>query len=170
MMRVPISLLAAVWLTTAASAQSAESRQTRDFVQAASQSDQFEILEAHTALAESRDPHVRAFAQQMIAAHQGTSDRLSQTVAKAGLEQPLPGVSGDQSMFLASLQSQRGADFDRTYVKQQMLAHHAALAVQQGYASTGDVAALRKDASTTTATISAHLRMAERLQSSIGGE
>lgn len=162
------AILSAVGWSSPAGARSAESRQTRDFVQAAAQADQFEILEARSALAESRDPRIRAFAQEMIQAHQRTRDSLYQAVAKNGLEEPAPGVSSDQSMLLASLQSQRGTDFDKIYVRHQVLAHHAALAVEQAYAASGDIGDMRQCAATNVAIISAHLQMAEQMGPSFG--
>lgn len=166
--RTVIAIVAAVTIAPAV-AQPPGSRQTRDFVQAAAQSDQFEILEATTALAQSEDPQVRTFAQTMIEAHRQTSERLEQAVAKAGLEQPNPGISGDQSMFLASLQSQRGPDFDKTYIRQQVLAHQAALATENGYAGSGDETMIREVATAIIPTVNAHLQMAERMMTHMDG-
>src|ERR1700761_7725135 len=131
-------LAASAIVAGAAAAPPAGTRMTRDFVQAAAQTDEFEIMEATTALAQSQGAQGRSFAQAMIQAHRQTTADLKQAVAKAGLEEPKPGLSGEQSAFLAALQSQRGANFDRTYLKHQMLVHHSALAVMQGYAASGD--------------------------------
>jgi putative membrane protein len=161
--------VATAFLPTPLHAQDPGSRQTREFIQAAAQSDRFELLEATTALAQSTDPQVKAFATEMITAHHQTSDNLMQAVTKAGLTPPSPGISGDQSMFLASLQSQRGADFDRTYVRQQVLAHRAALAVQQQYAASGDDPAIKQVATGTVPVVASHLRMAEQLQATKSG-
>lgn len=163
--------LAAVMLLagTSAVAQVPGPRQTREFVQAAAQSDEFERMEATTALAQSKNPHIRAFAQQMLDAHRATTDRLLGAVAQSNLKPPAPGIGGDQSMFLAALQSARGADFDKLYVRQQVLAHRAALATQQGYAASGDDAAIRSVAAATVPIVAAHLQMAERMQAAMGG-
>jgi putative membrane protein len=152
-----------------AAAEEPGSRQTREFVQAAAQSDQFEIMEAHTALAQSTDPRVRTFAQKMVQAHQQTGASLMQAATEAGLEAPKPGLGGDESAFLAALQSQRGTDFDKTYVRQQILAHHAALVVEQGYATSGDDPTVRKVAVSTVPIIISHLQMAEQMQAVVGG-
>jgi putative membrane protein len=168
----PLVLISAVAVavTVPAIAQAAAgSRQTREFVQAAEQSDQFEILEATTALAQSQDTEVRDFARQMIEAHQRSSAQIRQVATGAGLEPPLPGISGDQSMFLAALQSARGADFDTIYIRQQILAHRAALAVERDYAQAGDDAAVRGVASGMVSVISSHLDMAERIMAKRAG-
>ena len=161
-------LVAAAAIAAPALAQEPGSRQTREFVQAAAQSDEFEIMEATTALAESRDPQVRAFATMMIDAHRQTSDRLLEAVAKAGLAPPKPGLNNDQAEFLAALQSQRGADFDRVYRRQQLMAHHAALVTQQVYAAGGDQAAIKQAAAATVPIVSSHLQMAEQMQQTGG--
>jgi putative membrane protein len=145
-------------------AQEPGSRQTREFVQAAAQSDQFEIMEATTALAQSQDSKVRGFAQAMIDAHRQTTASLMQAVAKAGLKPPLPGLGNDQSQFLAALQSKRGPDFDEAYLKQQLLAHRAALAVEQAYADSGDEPNIRATATATVPIVAAHLQMVEQMQ------
>jgi putative membrane protein len=152
-------------------AQDPSSRQTREFVQAAAQTDQFEILEGTTALAESKDPNVRAFAAQMIGVHRQSTADLLNAVASAGLKPPLPGLNGDQSQFLAALQSQRGRDFDKSYVRQQVLVHRAALAVAQAYASDSDGvnAFVRTAAAAAVLVIKSHLAMAEQMQATEDG-
>lgn len=148
---------------TVTSAQEPGSRQTREFVQAAGQSDTFEIMEATSAIAESKDPQVLAFARQMIADHQGTSRALTDATARAGLKPPPMALGGDQSQFLAALQSARGPDFDQLYWKQQALAHRAALVTEQRYAASGDAAPIRQVAAAAVPIIQAHLKMAEQM-------
>ena len=128
------------------------------------------MLEATTALAQSSDPQVRDFARQMIEAHRRTTAGLMQAVGQAGLTPPSPGISGDQSMFLAALQSARGADFDRTYMRQQMLVHRAALATQQQYVASGDDPIIRQAATAAVPIVSRHLQMAEQMRAGARGE
>jgi putative membrane protein len=161
-------LAASAIVAGAAAAPLAGTRMTRDFVRTAAQTDQFEIMEATTALAQSQDAQVRSFARMMIQAHQQTTANLKQAVVKAGLEEPKPGLSGDQSAFLAALQSQRGADFDRTYLKQQMLVHHSALAVMQGYAASGDNPTIRQVAIAAVPIVTSHLQMLEKVGATLG--
>ena len=160
--------LALAMAATPALAQDPGSRQTREFVQAASQSDMFEMLEGQTVVAYSTDPGVRAFAQMMIRDHGATTTALLDAAAKAGLAPPAPGISNDQAEFLAALQSAQGRDFDRVYARQQVLAHHAALVTQRDYAATGDASAVRRAATTAVPIVSGHLAMAERLKAQIG--
>ena len=101
-------------------------------VMAASQSNQYEILAAR--VAQSQDPRVRTFAKTMIQDH----IRLSQDLRNPAVASGLPtgtGMSSDQAMLLSGLQGRRGLDFDKTYARQQELAHAQAVAVVESFAT-----------------------------------
>ena len=160
-----ISSVAALFvLASPASAQTVGSAQTRNYVNAAGQSDAFEMLEADTALTQSSDPQVRAFAQQMLRDHGQLSQALSQATTRAGVMPPPMGVGADQAPLLAALQSLRGPEFDRTYWRHQALAHRSALTTAQLYAANGDNPAIRQAASAAVPIIAAHLDRAEQMQ------
>jgi hypothetical protein len=80
----------------------------KDFVMAASQSDQYEILAASVASVQGQDPRVRTFAQEMIQDHTRLFEELSKAATAAGLPPPERGMSSDQATLLSSLQSLRG--------------------------------------------------------------
>ncbi len=141
---------------------------TRDFVQAAAASDQFEMMEAHVADVEGRDPRVRAFARRMVQDHGRTTHALLQAVAAAGLPPPEAAMSSDQAALLGALQGRRGPDFDKTYVRHQVLGHQQALVVEQGYADGGQVAAVREAARAAVPVIQQHLDAARQLCASLG--
>lgn len=164
-----LAIAAAVALLSASGAE-AQTRivlTTKDFVAAAAQSDQFEIVEGRTALVQARDPRVRTFAQEMIQVHTGTSQDLQSAAMKAGVTMTPPGMNGDQQKMLSALQSQRGVDFDRTYLKQQVLAHQVALVVEQAYATQGADANVKQAARAAVLVIKRHLAMAEQLRSAL---
>ena len=169
MTRFTIALLAGAMLASAAQAQDPGSRQTREFVQAAGESDTFEIMESTTALAQSRDPRVLAFAQAMIRDHRQTSRALRDATARAGLKPPPMQVAESQAPFLAALQSARGPEFDKVYWRQQALSHRSALVTAQHYAATGDAPAIRQTAAAAVPIIQSHLAMAERMSAEAGG-
>ncbi len=152
----------------AVSAKSPGAMSATDFAQAAAQSDQFEILEGRTVLAQSRNLQVRAFAQQMIQDHTQTTAALRQAAMKSGLTPPTPSLGGDQAKMLGSLQSLRGPDFDRAYAKQQALAHTSALVVEQGYAAQGADPNLRQAAQSAVPMIQQHLRQAQQMHLALG--
>ena len=152
-----------------ASAQTPLVPPTEDFVAAAAQSDHFELVEARTVLAQTHDPRVRAFAQEMVKAHTRTSEVLKTAAMKAGMDRLPSGLNGDQQKMLSALQSQRGSEFDHTYLKQQAIAHSEALVVQRAYADHGDNADVRQAAASAVPLIQRHLEMAKRLRSEAGG-
>ena len=172
---LPVALVAATLVTAAtlfaspASAQAQGSKATRDYVQAAGQSDAFEMLEAQTALTQSADPQVRAFAQMMLADHGRTSQALQQATATSGLTPPPMGVGADQAPLLGALQGLRGREFDQAYWRHQVLGHRSALTATQIYAASGDDAAVRQAAQAAVPIIQAHLQKAEQMAAMTGG-
>ena len=139
----------------------------QEFAQSAAQSDGYELAAAQCALAQSRNPQVRAFAERMIADHSQTAKALRDAATASGLEPPRPHVGGDHMRFLSSLQSLRGVEFDREYSRQQMLAHTSALTLMRSYAAKGSDANLRRLAASAAPTIEHHLQTARQLQQSL---
>jgi putative membrane protein len=170
--RAAMALTAAFLGLAAASsgAQEAGSRQTREFVQAAASSDQFEILEAQTALTQSTNPDVRAFATRMLQDHQQLSQAVRDAAARSGLKPPEMAMSADQAQWLGALQSASGSEFDKLYLRHQTLAHRSALAVEQIYAKSGDDPKLRQLATSAVPLISAHGDMANQMEAKLGGQ
>jgi putative membrane protein len=152
----------------AARAQDAGSRPTREFLQAVANSDQFEIAEAQTVLTQSTNPDVRAFATRMLQDHQQHAQAVVDAAARSGLKPPEMAMSADQAQWLGALQSVKGVDFDKLYVRQQMLAHSSALAVVQIYATAGDYPEVRQMATSTLPLLTAHGDMVNQLGSKLG--
>jgi putative membrane protein len=141
----------------------------KDFVMAASQSDQSEILAASVASVQGQDPRVRTFAQEMIKEHTRLTEDLRAAAVTSGLPPPEPRMSSDQASLLSSLQSLRGADFDKTYARQQELAHAQALAVEESFATAGLDPNLRRAAQSALPSIRDHLKKARQLGVDVGG-
>lgn len=161
--------LALILQGSAARAQTPIPPSPDNFVMAASQSDRYEVLAATVALVEGQDPRVRAFAEGMIRDHTRLAEELRQAALASGLPPPKPGLSGDQALLLGSLQSVRGPAFDRTYARQQILAHAQALAVEDSFATAGSDPTLKKAAQSALPTIRDHLDMARQLAAALGG-
>jgi putative membrane protein len=138
----------------------------QEFADSVAQSDGYEFAAAQTALAQSRNPQVRAFAERMIADHENTERALRVAAQSSGLNPPHPQVGGDQASYLASLQSLRGDEFDREYSRQQVLAHTSALTLMRSYAQNGSDANLRRMAESSSPRIERHLQSARELQKS----
>lgn len=150
-------------------AQTAIPPTSLDFAQAAAQSDEYELLAARTALAESRNARIKDFAQHMVDAHTRMADRLRQAIQASSLPAPPPALSGDQSRMLSALQSLRGDDFDKTYIRQQVVAHSQALAVERSYAGAGTDPNLRTLAQSSVLLTQEHLRSATEIRAALGG-
>ena len=161
--------LAAILSGCGAQAQTAIPPAPQDFVMAASQSDHYESLAAEVAMAQSRDPRVRAFAEAMIADHARLEQALRAAALASRLPAPEPGLSSDGASLLGALQSLRGQDFDKTYARQQELAHDRAVAVMQSFASAGSDPNLEKAAQSALPTIRDHLGKAQKLSAEVGG-
>jgi putative membrane protein len=152
-----------------AAAQTAIAPSAPDFAMSAAQSDEYEIQAGQDAVAQSQNPQIRGFAQQMIDGHTRTRESLRQAAVASGLPPPPPSMSSDQAMLLSSLQSLRGPEFDQAYARQQVLAHRQALAVAQSYAATGGDGNLRKAAQAALPLVQHHLDMAQQISTAVGG-
>ena len=160
--------LAAASAATTAWAQTPIPPAASDFALMAAQSDEYEIQAGRTAAVQATDPRVRSFAEEMINEHTRTSQTMREAMASSGLQPPPPALSSDQARLLSALQSLRGAEFDRTYARQQVLAHDVALAVAQSYAGAGSDPNLRRAAQTAVPLIQHHLDMAQKLRAALG--
>jgi len=160
-------MVAATFVAFSANAQTPIPPSPKDFVMAASQSDQYEILAARVAITQSHDPRVVSFAQMMIRDHTRMTQDLRAAAQASGLPPPDPGMSSDQAGMLGGLQSLRGTDFDKAYAKQQTLAHTQALTVETSFASTGADANLQKTARSALPVIQGHLKMAQQLSTEL---
>lgn len=167
LMAVALSVAAGL-LAQATRAQNAIPPSPKDFVMAASQSDQYEIQAARVAEVEAVDPRIKSFAQQMVLDHTHSNEDIRQAAIASGFPPPSPGMSSDQAAFLSGLQSVRGSNFDRTYARQQALAHAQAVAVEENFATAGADPNLRKAAQSALPMIHDHLRMAQQLRDQVG--
>ena len=68
-----------------AQAQTSIPPSPEDFVMAASQSGQYEVLAARVAAVQGQDPRVRTFAQEMIQEHTRLAEDLRKAAAASGL-------------------------------------------------------------------------------------
>ncbi len=161
-------LTGAVVVASAAAAQPPPVSPTA-FAETVASSHEFEILEGETAIAQSRDPRVRAFAQQMIQDHGRASQALIQAVATSSLQSPVMAVNADQARLLSGLQGLKGIEFDRLYATHQILAHQEALTVKQSYAIRGLDLNLKQAAGAAIPLIQHHLDMAQQLRAAVGG-
>ena len=167
---IALAMLAVAAMASSAVAQGPRPPSARDFVNQAAQSDHYEIDASRTALAQSRDPRIRAFAQAMIRDHQQMLEALTRAAAASHLPPPAAGLGGDQSKMLYALQGKTGREFDKAFATQQTLAHVQAAAVMRTYADMGADPNIRQAASKALPMIDHHLQMAQQLKTALGGD
>jgi putative membrane protein len=150
------------------SSPAGSARATADFIKQASQSDDFERQGGRLASQKAHDPAVRAFARKMVKEHTMTPNGLKSALRKAGIAPPPPPLTSDQSHLLRQLASTRGAQFDRIYIDQQIVAHQNALQLMTGFVQAGTPAPLLEAARKTAPMVQHHLDMAQQIQARIG--
>jgi putative membrane protein len=133
---------------------------TADFVKNAALSDMYELASSKLAASSATSADVKKFAAQMITAHTATTAGLKAAIAKDGVkETPPAALDAEHQALIDALKASKGADFDSLYKTQQTDAHTKTLALMQGYATTGDQAALKAFASDTAPKVKSHLDM-----------
>lgn len=153
---------AAVGATSAAMS----SRDTAAFVSNASQSDMYEIQAAKIAATRSKNPGIKAFAKMMVADHTATSTAMKPLAIAAG-QTPADKLDERRQGFIDNLKSASDADFDKTYVNQQVAAHDEALTLMNGYAKDGPDAGLKGAAAKTAPKVQMHLDKIKGMQSAM---
>ncbi len=135
------------------------------FANTAAASDAFEIATSKLALDNSSSVAVKKYANQMIAAHTASTDKLKATTATlTPAITPDPTLNAEQQKILDGLKGKKGADFDAAYIAGQQTGHQETLDMLTAYQSTGDVPALKTFAKGLVPTVTAHLNMAKSLK------
>ena len=127
-------------VATPASVAIAPALASAAYVAMAASIDLFEIQSAQLALERSQDPTNRAFAQQALAAHEGTSAQLSMAGRRLNLL-PSPNLDPEHQAMLDALRTT--PDFDNTYRAQQAILHRQGVALHASYATGGESPTLR---------------------------
>lgn len=164
---IAVSAVPAASATLPTPAQAAAPQQAPAFLFYAGAGDIFEITTSTIALQRSQNPQVRAFASMLIADHTNLTNGSLATAKGAGLVPPPPELSPMQKGMITQLLAAAPADFDRTYLSQQVPAHQMALQLMQGYASGGDVPQLRQAAASASPIVQGHLAQAQQLLAAV---
>jgi len=131
----------------------------------AASADQFEIQSGQLALQASQNAAVRNFANMLITDHTQTTQSLMAAAAAARLQPPPPIIMPAQQAMLDQLRAAgAGYSFDQAFQQAQISAHQQGLTLHQGYATSGDVPALRTAAAQIVPVVQRHLAMAQSLQ------
>jgi putative membrane protein len=135
------------------------------FVNAAAASDKFEIESSKLAATAASSAAVKNFAQQMVTAHTGSTEKLKSTIS--GINPPVTPddtLAPDQQATLDSLKGLQGTAFDSAYAAAQSEAHQKTLDTLKTYAASGDNDQLKAFANGLIPTVTAHLNLAKGLK------
>lgn len=139
---------------------------TGAFVSNAVQSDMYEIQAAKMAEQRSKNPEVKAFAKMMVTDHTKLSNEMKPLITAAGQTPPTE-LDQRRKGFLDNLKAAPDADFDKTYIDQQVSAHDEALTLMQGYAKDGSDAGLKAAAGKAVPIIQKHSDEAKKIQAKL---
>jgi putative membrane protein len=150
------------------SAATLGSHDTGAFVSNASQSDMYEIEAAKIAATRAKNADVKAFAKSMVIDHTAMMNQMKPLVTAAG-QKPADKLDERRQGFIDNLKSASAADFDKTYIDQQVAAHGEALTLMQGYADAGGDPGLKGGAAKAIPKVQAHLDKAKAIQATLKG-
>jgi putative membrane protein len=150
----------------AASANTIGPHDTAAFVSNASQSDMYEIQAAQIAEKRSQSADIKAFAKMMVTDHTATMKAMGPLATAAG-QTPADKLDDRRQGFIDNLNKASDADFDKTYVDQQVAAHREAEDLMTGYAKDGSDAGLKDGAAKTAPKVQMHLDKITAIQAAM---
>jgi putative membrane protein len=135
---------------------------TPSFVQQAATSDMYEVEAGKIAADRGKSDEVKQFGQHMVEAHTHSTADLKGVIQAENIKVDLPGTL-DQKHRLMIDDLMAAHDFDRTYARQQIKAHEAAVEFFSEYAEKGDDAVVKAFAAKMLPEIKQHLEAAKAL-------
>lgn len=150
------------------SAATMGSHDTGAFVENAVRGNMYEIDAAKIAEQKSKDADVKKFAKQMVTDHTKLGNEMKPVIAKAGQTAPTD-LDQRRKGMLDNLKAAGAADFDKTYMDQQVAAHDETLTLLQGYSKNGSDAGLKEAAGKALPMVQHHDDMAKQIQAKVAG-
>ena len=129
------------------------------FVNAAAASDAFETEAGQLAATKARSARVKQYASTMVSSHTQTTQQLTQ-IAQAHAFTPVATLTPDQQKMLDALGKVRPAAFDRTYMRDNVSSHRAAIKLYGDEIANGQDPDLKQFATATLPTIQQHYKLA----------
>jgi putative membrane protein len=151
-------------------ASAATTGKAPDFVESAAISDRYEIESSRVALDRTQNLTVREAAQKMIDDHTDTSAKLETAVRQSPKVEraAMPnGLDKRRQKMIEHLREAPQDEFDRTWLKQQVMAHEEATKLMHNYRDEGDCQVLRSFATEVAPVIDGHLDHVKRLETNL---
>lgn len=140
------------------------------YVPNAAMGDMYEIQAADIALERSQSAQVKELAKMIKADHTAAAAALKTAAAQAAPDTAVPSALDQRRQGLIdNLRSADAANFDKTYIDQQVAAHEEAVTLHRGFSDKTDAPALAEHARTVLPKIESHLQRAKQVQSSLAG-
>lgn len=127
------------------------------YVAKAGAGDLYEETSSKLVLRSTKDATVRAFATMMVRDHNKSTAMVKAAAAKSHLKVGPPHMSAEQKANVAALTKATGAARDQLYWEQQKTAHAQALALHQGYATSGTAQPLKAAAAKIAPVVQKHI-------------
>ena len=137
---------------------------TADFIAAAAASDMYEIEAGKLAADKGSSQAIKDFGTMLQADHKSSTEQLKAAVAETATTMPVPEMTAEQKDMLDMLKSANGADFDKSFLDQQVTAHGKALAMLNAYAAGGTDDPIKRFATKAAPVVQGHLDKAKSLQ------
>ena len=136
-----------------------------DFVTMAAASDMYEIQAAGIAEKRSKNADVVGFAKTMVTDHTQSTQMVKKAIADAGRAdlKPPAQLPADKKAMIDALNNASAADFDKTYLGQQTMAHQDALALMTAESQSGDVPQLKDAAGKILPVVQMHVDMLAKM-------
>ena len=135
------------------------------FATAAAASDAFEIQSSQKALATTKTPAVKAYAQMMIDEHTKSTADLKTLASTMNPAMTLPTtLPAEQQTLLSSLDGKTGKDFDRAYLAAQKTGHQGTLTKVNAFVAAAKPGALKDFASKMSGVVQRHLSMVDTIK------
>jgi len=99
----------------------------------------------------------------MVDHHTRTTEKLKTAAASGKLQPAPPQMDAMQQRMLDDINSAQNSTVDAVYLRHQVTAHQAALAMHQNYAANGDNDALKKTANEMVGVIKGHIAELQRI-------
>lgn len=143
-------------------AAQAAARSAGTYARMAGSADTYEKQSSQLVLGAAKSPEVRRFAEMMVADHANTTAQLIAAARQSGVTVD-PKLLSKHAQMLQQLRRTSAKAREKTYLRQQVMAHEEALALHQAYAARGDDPAMRQAASAAVPVVQGHLDEARRL-------
>lgn len=138
----------------------------KQFVHDAAEAGNGEVALGQLAARKATNDQVKSFAQRMITDHTKAGQELAQLAGKKKMN--VPSGHGKHHETMNRLAKLSGADFDREYMKSQLMDHDKVVALFEAEADRGTDAEVKAWASKTLPTLREHETMARDIAAAVG--